>query len=373
MPYAIEIAPGTTVLLERDKLSLQNARETPRDMLGPKGLAVEIGEDTKILIARKICRLLPELVTAKKIELLEYTLRVLKALSTEQVGRVRRIIAEELAEHAETPRDLALMLAWDVSPEVHRPVLECSPVLTDDDLIEIIREAGIPGVAESIARRRQLSASVSEAISRSKEPPAVVTLLNNRGAEIAEPTLEFIAENTDRHDIWVEPLVRRPELSLRIVRRITGEVSHALIRTLLEGGHISEETADALLEASRGRLTATGIIPPAEKKVDDLMQYELLDAEQLSAAMDRGDREFVTQSLARFSGFAPDVIDRMIRTQNPKLLTALCWKSGLSMRLATQLQRLAGIHHRDVILPKDGTDYPIQPQDMKLLLELFGG
>lgn len=371
-PYAIEISPGTTVLLEQNRLALQHTRdEEPRPLLDRSGLAVEIGEETKILIARKICRLLPELVTAKKIELLEYTLQVLKALSTEQVGRVRRIIAEELAENAETPHELAIMLAWDLSPEVHQPVLECSPVLTDDDLIEIIRNAEIPGVAESIARRRHVSAPVSDAISRSGQVPAVVTLLDNKGAEISEPTLEFIADHTQEYDIWVEPLVKRPELSLRIIRRISGEVSQALIRTLQESGHITEQTATSLTEASRDRLKSATLMQSREKQVDNLINYELLDLDHLYGAMERGDRDFVLQSLSRLSGFSADVVERMLKMKNPKLITALAWKSGLPMRAATQLQRFAGIHHREVLLPKDGTEYPIQAQDLKHLLELF--
>jgi len=369
--YAIEIAPGTTVLLESDKLKLRRSTGDEQDMLGPSGLAVEIGEETRALIARKICRLLPELVTAKKLALLEYTLRVLKTLSTDQVSHVRRIMAEELAARSETPHELALMLAWDLAPEVHVPVLECSPVLTDDDLIEIVRASGIPGVAESIARRPSLSATVSDAVARSGSKPAVTELLNNKGAAIGEPSLTYIAERTDQCEVWVEPLVRRPELSIRIIRRITGSVSQALIQSLVEAGHINSQLAEALYDIAREHSNAPVLSPSAERNVEALAGYDLLDPERLQQAIDRGEREFITHTLSLKSGFDKDTVERMLRTQNPKLITALTWKAGLSMRIATQLQLMAGIHHREALLAKGGTEYPLKPSDMKRLLELF--
>tara|TARA_Y100000588_G_scaffold343778_1_gene389505 strand:+ start:194 stop:631 length:438 start_codon:yes stop_codon:yes gene_type:complete len=69
--------------------------------------------------------------------------------------QVRRKLAMQLADKEDPPHDLIVMLANDVI-EVAFPILEGSPILTDQDLLSIIVERTTQ-YQEAIAGRKALS------------------------------------------------------------------------------------------------------------------------------------------------------------------------------------------------------------------------
>ncbi len=83
---------------------------------------------------------------------------------------VRRVLAESLKRAAWLPRDIVLALAHDV-PEVARPLLLTSPLLTDIDLIRIARQ-GSPLHREAIAMRPRLSPRVAASLGATASPEA---------------------------------------------------------------------------------------------------------------------------------------------------------------------------------------------------------
>jgi hypothetical protein len=86
----------------------------------------------------------------------------------------------------------------------------------------------------------------------------------------------------------------------------------------------------------------------------------------------QGNDEFVMQALALLGGLAPAVVSRAIAAQSAKGMTALAWKAGLGMRFGVKLQvRLARIAPRDVLNAKNGTDYPMTPDEMNWMIGFF--
>jgi len=73
------------------------------------------------------------------------TYDVLDILVRDQVTRVRQVIAEALKDVADAPPDIIRLLAHDCEIVVAGPVLQYSPLLSDEDLLEIIGEVPIPG------------------------------------------------------------------------------------------------------------------------------------------------------------------------------------------------------------------------------------
>ena len=66
-------------------------------------------------------------------------LEILRHVIHDVEMQVRRKLALQLANKSDPPHDLILMLANDVI-EVAFPILEGSPILTDEDLLAIIIE-----------------------------------------------------------------------------------------------------------------------------------------------------------------------------------------------------------------------------------------
>ena len=64
------------------------------------------------------------------------------------------------------------------------PVLERSPVLTDEDLLEIMSSTPVQGALSAISKRRNLSADLSDAIYNSADEDAIGVMLGNTSAQI---------------------------------------------------------------------------------------------------------------------------------------------------------------------------------------------
>ncbi len=371
----IAIDSNSALKIEGDKILLKDQRRgSSEDLLKSRELAVEISEDAKYLIASKIARLLPDMVTDKKIALVEYTLRVLKALSKDQVLRVRKIIADELKSAENVPHELILMLAWDEHKEVALPVIEFSPVLTDDDLIEIILSSKIPDAVNSVAKRNKVSTRVTDAIVNKGAVTAITTALSNKGASFSEESLEIVADKGMEHKNWHEPIIARPELSIKVINKLAVYISDSLVLQMLESGKISEDTASEIMSTIRGRLSSAAKDKKvvSKRKADELFNYDLLNPEVIAEAIERNEKDFVMHGISLLSGIDKDRVAMLFAADNPKIVIAICWKAGLSMRSATQAQlRIAGIHHTKVINPRNGNEYPFTDEQLRDYLELI--
>jgi len=123
---------------------------------------------------------------------------------------VRRIIAEQLADLPDAPRDLIKLLAND-EVEVAYSILRESDVLEDEDLIEVIsRRTQEHNLAVSV--RRSISEDVTDALVETDDESVINTLLKNSGASLSLATMEFLVEKSKRVDAFQEPILRRGDL-----------------------------------------------------------------------------------------------------------------------------------------------------------------
>ena len=159
----------------------------------------------------------------------QLTLEVLDVLARDQLPRVRQIVAEEFKDCENVPLELVNLLARDDELIVCAPILEFSPLLTDDDLIEIIESSPVQGALGAISRRDGVHAPVVDAIVATADEAAVAALLSNRSAQIREETLDDIIDQAPTRPSWHEPLVERPNLLHRAVKRIAQFVTASLL------------------------------------------------------------------------------------------------------------------------------------------------
>jgi uncharacterized protein (DUF2336 family) len=250
------------------------------------------------------------------------------------------------------------------------PVLEFSPLLTDEDLLEIIEGGCLPDRLEAIARRYGVGETVSDAVVARDEASAITALLQNDSAQIREETLDNLVERAQGVPSWQEPLVRRPRLPARVVQRLAGFVSERLLEVLRARSDLDDETARAVADEVERRLSeqADAGVSPGEGREPP----EKLDENGIEQAVARGERRTVAQALAARSGMPQEAVERILAARSARGVTAIAWKAGLSMRLATQLQmRLGGIPPQQVLHPRGGTDYPLSEDEMSWQLEFF--
>jgi uncharacterized protein (DUF2336 family) len=341
-------------------------------------LAADSDGDVRAELARKIGRLLPDLPIEAGNKLRTLTIETLEVLAQDQLPRVRQILAEEIKTLACVPKTIIDALARDVEL-VAAPILEYSPLLSDADLIDIVTTAQARHALVAIARRQALSASVSDAIAKVRDIPSVAALLENSSAEIRERTMEKIVAHAARIRDWHRPLVQRPDLSQRAIRRIAGFVSSSLIERLCARHGLDDRTRLHLKRQMRARLEAgdMGLDPqPGASAMDEIVMLHSagkLDDAFVARAADAGRRECVMAALAVLARVSEDVVSRIFQAGSAKPVTSLVWRAGLSMRAAFKIQNyLLHLPARELLPARDGVRFPLSEDEMRWHLGYFG-
>ena len=174
------------------RLAVANNLSAPRkaDVLLAKDDDVSVRGD----LAGKISRLAPGLSADEQDKARSVTYETLEMLAHDQITKVRVILSEALKDIADAPPDVIKTLAMDTEIEVSGPVLEFSPTLSDDDLLQIIEHGPAAGGLNAISRREDVSETVSDDIIGIEDFNAIADLLSNDSAQIREDTLDDLIE-----------------------------------------------------------------------------------------------------------------------------------------------------------------------------------
>ncbi len=311
------------------------------------------------------------------------TLEILDRLAVDQSVSVRQALSEALHDRRHAPATVMRTLARDAETAVAAPVLTHSPILTDEDLLEIVSAPTSKGALGAIASRGQVSASVADAIAASNDAGAITTLLANDSAQIREETLDRLLDEAPQQEGWHQPLVHRPKLHAGAVRRLAKFVALSLVEVLAEREDIAgaDEAADSLRE----RLLQDDSGPPAEdaapRAEDERLRARRLARNggltegMLDGAIAEGRRDFVTASIAELARLEEDTVEHILQSQSARAVVALVWKARLSMRVAMKIQlQLARIPPQAVISSGGGApaSYPMAEEEMAWQLRHFG-
>ena len=343
-----------------------------------ENLVNDSNAEVRAELARKIGRIVPDLESNELRAMSNRVIAMLEKLAGDEVVRVRQIVAEEIKSCPNIPKRLAVKLARDAELIVCAPVLEYSPLLSDTDLTEIIATSRVHGALEAIARRRSLDGSLADAIVATLEIPAIAQLLANPSAEIRENTLDRIIADAASIEAWHLPLVTRPALSLRAVRRIAVFVSRSLIDELALRQNIDEETEQYLKARAQERIeedVQKARSTPGDAVVGIYRAFKTgkLGDDIIAKAATLQQKEAVTLALALKTETNEKLVAQIIDAKSGKGITALCWRAGLAMRTALAIQIfVASIPPNERILPRGGIDYPMEESEMLWHLNYFG-
>jgi uncharacterized protein (DUF2336 family) len=244
------------------------------------------------------------------------------------------------------PRDIALALAGDVL-DIAAPILEWSAVLTENDLIDIIRCSSARADGEGrhlvIAGRAAVPERVVEALVEEGGAPVTLRTLANRGARFAEAAIHRVIDRFgDAEDVQAA-LVDRPALPLSVVERLIYMVTEALRLRLAErhnlspsilsglANQVTEAAALALIgpenSESRSRSLATG-----------LGRRDRLSATLILRALCLGEFTFVEAALAHLAKLTIEGVEARLRYGSKLDLTQIYRLSGLPETTALPFQ-----------------------------------
>lgn len=391
-----DLKPELLYFLAEDKdaavrRTIADNATTPRqaDLL----LARDTDPSVRTGVVEKIARVLPNVATAERGRAREATAEVLTVLAQDQVVRVREILADTLKDLSLAPPDVVRRLAMDESLTVSVPMLQHSPVLTDDDLVRIAGAATADARLEAIARRSTVSARVADAVAATGSDIAVAALLGNNSAQIREETLDRLIEQAPTRPSWHRPLVQRPALPAHAMVQLAKFVARSLVEELKRRSDLDGATASAVGEIMEKRIAsdpawAAGGSAAADPKSTVDFTESLMDREHRRAAelKEKGEltedivgraiatsqRPVAIASLAAASGLSVRQVETIIGSRNAKAVVALVWKGGFTMDLAYQAQiRLASILPRAALDAADDGSYPMSEDELSWQLEGF--
>jgi len=349
-------------------------------------LAADRDEAVRRHLAGKISRLAPGLSDDDQDRVRHMTYEALDLLARDQVANVRQILADTLKDMLDAPPGLIRRLARDAEIAVAAPVLQYSPVLTDEDLLDIIANTPIPGALAAISRRATVSFPVTDAICATDDIGAIAVLLENPSAQIREETLDNLVDRAVEIEEWHKPLVKRPQLSARTAQKLARFVAANLLQALADRRDLTPEAAQAVAQVVKRRIDEMGAAGPAKaeaKKAADeatavtraraLKAAGQLDETGIDTALSGGEYNFVVAALAELACLHPEVVKKAVSTQSAKGIVAVVWKAGLSMAFAVQLQgKLLHLPSGRLLHARQG-GFPLSPDEMSWQIDFLEG
>ena len=361
----------------RREISDNDGTPLQADMILAEDPDVEVRKE----LAHKLGRLLPDISSDQQDKLSKMTLDILDTLARDQISDVRAIVSDEIKHARNVPKNVVRRLAMDAERAVSAPVIEYSPLLSDRDLLEIVALGIESGAMTSVARRKDLPEEVVDAIIESGDEEAIPTLLQNKSAKISDKTIDLIAVEAEGREEWHPPLIDRGNLPVRTVRRIASFVSAALFERLIQNNDVEESDVEEMRMEVRKRIDTDELLETQEDKARDkamvraekLHKEGKLDESVVMKAVDLSDTHFTRYAMSHMSGLPSEIVAKMLGSGSGKAVTSLCWKSGMSMRAAVNLQRkVAKIQPNSLLRARGGNEFPLTEDDMEWQLEFYG-
>ncbi len=353
-------------------------------------LAEDSASEVRSDLADRLGKLLPDLNEDEKDQAWRATHQVLTLLARDQLPMVRRILSETLKLLPTAPHDVILTLAHDKDTDVASPVLQFSPVLTDEDLLSVIASSPLSASLAAISKRYGVSHAVSDVVFHTGDSGAVTALLGNDSAQIREETLDAIINAAPGHVSWHEPLVHRREVDSSAALRIAEFVADSLIEELAGRDDFESDTIDCLRDVVKNRLkkdqnaecllaadSGSGLqdqdsIALAVQQVSALVEKDDLTAEQVMSALDDENTSFVFVATAQLAGIPIEAVKAIVNSHSAKALQALSWKAGFTANDAMHLQLALGrVPPGDIIMPRPDGTYDATTSEMTWQIELF--
>ncbi|HEY4174439.1 MAG TPA: DUF2336 domain-containing protein [Rhodopila sp.] len=265
---------------------------------------------------------------------------IVRALARDVAENVRASLSRGLRHSHHLPRDVALRLAQDID-FVALPMLADTLVLTDEDLIEIVRH-GSSSKQEAIASRPNLTETVSDALITHGEEPAVAVLMANNTASIAEDSFNRAVTRFADSNRVKEAMVLREKLPITVAERLVTMVSKALQTHLVRTHDLAPATVAEIVLTSREhaiiRLSLGASDEDLRQMVTQMQRNGRLTPSLILRALCTGDIAFFEAAMAAKSEVPLDNVQILIHEPSRRGLAALYRKAKMPENLYNAVQ-----------------------------------
>ena len=286
-----------------------------------------------------------------------FALELMDYMARDALEIVRRALAVTLRNSPELPREIALKLIADID-NIAVPVIAHSPVLTDEDLIALLRSKAAAKII-AIAKRPILSGNLVNAIVRYGDSQAVAEVAANDGAIIDQETAGHILQLYHDNDLIKEAFISRRDFPVAVMEKLVTVASDEMVGSLGEKHNLSSALSTKLSKKTRERATVSIISEDmsdgdTQKLVLSVASEGRLTPSIILRAAGLGRMKFLTYALAHLAHISASKASLMIHDGGPFGLKALCNRAGFS-ELHTQIMHSASLIYRD--LEMSGLEY----------------
>lgn len=262
---------------------------------------------------------------------------IFRKLTQDAEIRVREALAANLKTTSDLPHDLAVTLARDVD-SVALPVLKFSEVLTDEDLISIVRGENAGTKQVIIAQRATVSGAVADALIETGNETAVARLVANEGAELSEDALDRVLNEYEDSEAVSDSLSRRPSLPASISEQLVSAMTEKLQGYLVSKHNLTPDAASNLVLQTRERATVSLLSRGSsdaelEELVFQLYTNGRLTTSLIIRALCVGDMPFFEAAMARLANVPLKNARKLIHDEGGLGLSSLYEKAKMPGRL----------------------------------------
>ena len=271
-------------------------------------------------------------LTNGELRIAEDIIRIL-ARDVERV--VREVLAATLRSTPRLPHDVAIQLANDVDT-VALPILSGSLVLTDSDLIALVRYSS-PAKQSAIAVRGAVSEAVSDAVIAYGDDTAVSLLMRNHAAKVSDAGFNSAVDRFGRNEMVTSGMVGRETLPVTVSERLAVMVSEHLRQHLVRKHSLSPALAsDIVLEGRETAILTLGRgakAPALQNLVAQMRHNGRLTPSLLLNAVCMGDIAFFEAALAEMAAVSIENAQALIHDAGQNGLPALYRKAAMPAEL----------------------------------------
>ncbi len=258
---------------------------------------------------------------------------VLIGLMRQAESDLRAALAERLSVLDDAPLRLILNLAND-DIEVARPVLQRSAVLSDLDLIYIVKARGAEHW-QAIAAREDLSAQLVDILADKYDEGTAIVLSANERAHMTWHALDVLTAMAASNENIAKPLLMRSELPDNIVRRLYDHVGQELRHYIRDYHGIFSGEVNTAIDEIMLEFTSAGqpeMFMPNPRVIQAARQYAEKGKLTLHAMMQSLKRGQIASFVAMFSVYTGRSVEEMhdyMRQPSGKALAVICRAHGV--------------------------------------------
>ena len=297
--------------------------------------------------AHKICRRID--TTDLSPEDQESARQILDLMCADAAVLVRRALAVTLRNSPKLPRDIAIKLAKDIDV-IAVPVLKNSPVITDEDLVEIVL-AGSSEKQVAIAQRPSLGEGLTEVISLYGSKEAVEAATLNEGATFSDDAYAGVLKRFANDNDIQKALVDRSSLPMHVTEKLVNIVSGELFDRLVNTHELPPQLAIEIAAGARERATLdlveqAGLTSDPERFAQQLHLNGRLTPSLIMRALCLGHINFVEYAMAELSAVPRAKAWVMIHDAGTLGLKTIFERAGLPSGMFTAFRLAIDIFHK---------------------------